>query len=339
VSRTVAIHVALATVALAACGGKKRTPPPPPPPVDAAMEVGPVVHDLGSRPPALDEPHPPMPREVRATLLEPGAAPRAVRRYALVAGPERTLTVRAEVTIHRFQLGAWTGPTALPAVTDGFAYVVAPTAAGATLALRGLPGTVAADAPATAAATDELTARWRALLERRRVTAALDASGRLADARFEDDPGAARPDVELATDELHQRLLAVMVPWPAEPIGVGARWRVVTLVRIGGAYVKQTAIYQLTALDGARATVAVELTRLAERQLLALDGLPAGAEAELIGLVRTQVGTVTVDLGAPLPVAGRFETTLSSHAQFRAGAAPPLDEVADDRAVLTLTGG
>ena len=65
-----------------------------------------VVHDLGSRPPALDEPHPPMPREVRATLLEPGAAPRAVRRYALVAGPERTLTVRAEVTIHRFQLGS-----------------------------------------------------------------------------------------------------------------------------------------------------------------------------------------------------------------------------------------
>ena len=130
-----------------------------------------------------------------------------------------------------------------------------------------------------------------------------------------------------------------MVPWPREPIGVGARWRVITLLRIGGAYVKQTATYELTALDGARATIAVALTRLAERQLLALPGLPAGAEAELIGLVREQTGTVTVDLAAPLPLAGRFETTLSSHAQFRAGAAPALDEVADDRAVLTLTGG
>ena len=55
--------------------------------------------------------------------------------------------------------------------------------------------------------------------------------------------------------------------------------------------------------------------------------------------MREQTGTVTVDLAAPLPLAGRFETTLSSHAQFRAGAAPALDEVADDRAVLTLTGG
>jgi len=330
----------LALALAAACGGDKRAAPPPPaPPPDAAMAVGPVVHDLGVRPPALDEPHPPMPSEVRATVLAPGAAPRAVRRYALADGPERTLTVRAEVTIHRFRLGAWTGPTALPAVTDGFAYRVTPTAAGATLALRGLPGAIAADAAATAAATDELTARWRALLERRRITAAIDPSGRITDVRFDDDPGAARPDVELATDELYQRLLAQVVPWPREPIGVGARWRVITLLRIGGAYVKQTATYELTALDGARATIAVALTRLAERQLLALPGLPAGAEAELIGLVREQTGTVTVDLAAPLPLAGRFETTLSSHAQFRAGAAPALDEVADDRAVLTLTGG
>ncbi|MBK9031494.1 MAG: hypothetical protein IPL61_09190 [Myxococcales bacterium] len=333
VARRATFALALAS-AVAGCGSKRRAAATPPP-ADAAV-AGPVVHDLGATPLRPDEPHPPMPQELRTTVLETGDPPRTVRRYLTTPAPERTLTVRAAITVHGYRDGAWYGPTELPAITDGFGISVE-AGASPTLVLRGLEGTVADAAPAIRASTDDVTARWRVLLERRRVAIAADARGRLGPITFVDDPDRKRADDELATDELVQRWLALAVPWPDEPIGPGARWRVVTLLRVGGAYFKQTATYKLAAVEGDRHTVEVDLTRLAERQLLDVPGLPAGATAELIGIVRSVKGTVVVTSVAPLPLSGELTSTQSTHAQFHLGPGAPIDEVTDDRATLTLT--
>ena len=325
----------VAATLVAGCGGRKRTAAVE---RDAAVDAsGPIIHQLGAPPPStpsFDEPRPPMPQPPKTTLLEPGAAPRAVSRYALVAVAERTTTVRAELTVHGFRDGAWYGPTALPAITDGFSVSVD---AGPTVVARALDVVVASstDAAATAAATAN-TARWRALLERRRVAIGTDDRGQLATVRFLDDPDRGRADDELATDELAARWQALAVPLPAEPIGVGARWRTVTRVRLGGAYFKQTGTYRLAARTGDQLSIEVEHVRLAEPQVLTVPGLPAGASAELLGIVRTARGTVDVTLASPLPARGTLAVTQSTHARFTLGPGAPIDEVSDDTAVLTI---
>ncbi|MBP8808061.1 MAG: hypothetical protein KBI14_15645 [Kofleriaceae bacterium] len=313
-----------AGLAVAACKGR-RTSAPPPPPSSADASVGPVVRELPPRPGPRPTP-PPMPRELRASLLDAGAAPRLPRRYRAAPQPERTLTVTAALTERRYQGGAWIGPVEHPPLRDGFA--VTRTADG-TLAVRGLVGAV--DAPDAAAAAP-LLARWRTLLERRRLTVAVDDRGRMSAATFTDDPDRRRPDATLAEDEFAQRWLALAVPWPDEPIGLGARWRFIHVLRVGGVYLKQTATYTLEAIADDRLTVAIELERLGEPQALDLPGAPA----ELIALRRRLTGRVTVGATDPLPLAGQLVAEQSSHARVRGVGPVPEDELTDDRATLTL---
>lgn len=315
-----------ALVAITGCGGKKRAVPRAE--RDAAVEPGPTIHDLtptAARVP-FAEPTVALPRELRATLVEPGAAPRTVRRYAPSA-ETRELRVAMTVTASGFHDGVWSQPQTLPVMTDGFGITVDATAP---IALRGLVAEIA-DGGAHVEAEAYL-GRWRALLERRRVAVATDGRGTLGAITLQDDP------TSTATrDELVQRWLGLAVPLPVEAIGVGARWRVVTILRTGGAVVKQTATYQLTAVDGAAATVAVELTRIGEQQLIEVPGLPADVTAELVALRRVVKGTLVLGPGSPLPLRGTLTSESSAHARFTSSTRAAVDEVSDDSATIVLT--
>lgn len=270
-----------------------------------------------------------MPRELRASLLEPGAAPRVARRYKIAPGDERTVAVNAVVTERRYRGGDWHGPTTRAPIVDGFA--VAGDGTGA-LAVRGLVGAVVTDASTVAPADAALLDRWRALLERRRLRVAIDERGRLGAVSFADDPDRRRADAVLAEDEFAQRWLTLAVPWPEEPIGVGARWKVVSVLRLGGVYLKQTATYALTAVAGDRATVAIDIERLGEPQALAVPGVLA----ELIALRRHTAGTVVVGGADPLPLSGELTSEQSSHVRVSDGGPVPADEITDDRATLRI---
>lgn len=323
-----ATALALAALALG-CGGKKRAPRPI---ADDAAVAGPTVRDLTppSRAP-FPEPVVAMPKELRATLLAPGAAPRAVRRYRPIA-ETRELRVTMAITASGFRNGAWSDPTALPAITEGFGIITE--AGGATVALRGLVGEVAAGGTdATRADAESYLGRWRKLLERRRLAVAVDDRGRLGAITAHDDPAGAS---DATKDELVQRWLGLAVPLPAEPIGVGARWRVVTLLRTGGAVLKQTATYTLTAADASGLTVEVELVRVGEQQLIEVPGLPADVTAELIALRREVKGTLVVGPGSPLARTGHLTSSSSAHARWT-GPTGAVDEVSDDTATVELT--
>jgi hypothetical protein len=115
-------------------------------------------------------------------------------------------------------------------------------------------------------------------------------------------------------DDEAQRLLALVVQLPAEPIGVGATWRTVDVLRQRPAIVKQTATYTLLARTATTLHLGVELVRNGQPQTLD-DG---GTKAELESLHRTLTGTIDVDLARPfftgtLELDGRMHLFLDTH--------------------------
>jgi len=161
----------------------------------------------------------------------------------------------------------------------------------------------------------------------RRLTVAVDARGQLGAIEFADDPTNARSAP--AKDELVQHLLASSVPLPAETVAPGARWQVVTVLRQGPAYVKQTATYTLVT-RGKRWTIAATIQRVGEEQTVSDASLPKGASADLIALFRQLVGSVIVDPQRPLPVGGGLTVESRLHVKIAVPGQPPVEQVLED---------
>ena len=135
-----------------------------------------------------------------------------------------------------------------------------------------------------AAEADAYLASWRKLVQDRRITLAFDQRGQFS--MTASGVPATGSGNDQTKDEVIQRLLSMIVPLPAEPVGAGARWRVVTILRQRPAYVKQTAIYTLSsAAVASKAGPAtwklhIKLTRVGEQQAIQDPLLPPGATAD-----------------------------------------------------------
>lgn len=316
---------ALAGAALAAvaCNTRQASPPDPPAPT-----VAPEPRTL-RQPVELPEPDPlALPHHVSTTVLEAGAEPRAALRYALGAGTRTYLTDTA-LTSRELAGTKWDKPVRLPRIRNGFA-VTAVADRAAPLALRPLAAEVAGE---RTPAVDRYLATWRQI-EDRRLTLALDDHGRAGALAFGDDPGAARSAAQL--DELHQRLLATTVPVPAEPVGAGATWRVVTILRQRPAIVKQTATYTLVSRDARGWKVAVELHRVGETQTVTDPDIPRDLEVELIALVRRMTGTLAVDPARPFPT-GTLAVESTLHLRMRAKSGASGERILEDTGTIELT--
>lgn len=285
----------------------------------------------------LPEPIIELPREESARLLAPGAAPRAPLRYAWRAGLPREVVLEARLRSRRLDAGVWSAVVDIPPVREGFGLDLTPaTDGGATLAFRGLVSSVVGDpGDVDRARAREYLAQFRHLIEHRRGTARVDARGRLTNVRFSDESPATAPTS--ARDEVAQRWLAVAVPLPEEPVGVGGAWRVVTVLRAGAAVVKQTAEYTLVARTADRWTIEVVVRRIGEEQLVDVPGLPRGTIAELVAMFRELKGTVEIDPSLPWPVAGALTAELRVHARFGVPDRGVVEDITEDTGALTLT--
>ena len=300
---------------VAACGSRADKPA-------AKKDAGVELHHTG----APVAPVVVLPRQDAFALLERGQDPASPLRYARAPGAVEQL-VETRLRSRHAQADAWSPWTSLD-VRDGFGVT---TAAPGPLALRPL----APESLAPSADADAYLHGWRALQDRR-LTIAVDDRGQLGTAVFNDDPRTAHSAQEL--DEIVQRLLGTLVPVPVEPVGIGARWRVVTILRQRPAVVKQTATYTLAARTAKRWTIAVDMQRIGEQQLLDDPGLPDGTTAELVALVRHYAGTVEIDPARLLPTGGSL--AIDSRMHLRVGHLPgPIyeEQVFEDEGTLGFT--
>jgi hypothetical protein len=332
--------IAIGPLALAlACSSKASSPAPgasATPREATAPAPAPHMKMLTPDIRALPEPAIALPMTESFRLLDAGAAPRAPRRYRWDRD-NREAVVEAALRSRRLTAGTWSAALAVPPVREGFGAIVEPApGGGARLSFRGLTAAVVGPADDDARArADEYLAEFRALIEHRRGTLQLDDRGRITTVAFDDVPaGGGDPR---AVDEVWQRWLAAAVPLPEEPVGTGARWRVVTVLRAGAAVVKQTAEYTLVEARPDRWIVDEDIRRIGEDQLVDGHGLPADAIAELIALFRASHGRVELTPASPWPAAGRVTTELRVHAKVGVPGQGVREDLSEDTGTLSFT--
>jgi hypothetical protein len=275
----------LIAITLCACGSKDSGSPP-------------VEHrdpQVGSGDHVLAQPPRDLPKQESFKLLDAGSGEVVALRYAL--GGDTTTTV----TMALAQVGT---------IETKFV-----TAANGVGAIRIRPGAGTADSDAGRA----YLGPWHAV-ENRVATATFDDRGELGRIGFADDPtGKASQD---AIDDVTQRLLALVVPLPVEPVGVGAQWRVVTALVQAPVVVKQTATYTLVDAH----TIKVDIRRVGEEQ-----EIPGGID--VIAAVRTYTGTVRLALDRALPAGGSLAVASTMHLR----SAQAGDQIITDQGAVTLS--
>ena len=319
-------RLVLLAILLAVACKSKSTPPPAAKDagVAATMPTTKIIQPDGVV--TLPEPVIELPRQEAFKLIAPGAAPRTKLRYRWKQEVTRQVVAQAEIRSRRLTSGTWSAPTTSPPLDEGFAVTLAPaTGGGATVLLRGMPTTTQGG---------DAAARWKALVENKRAQMPIDDRGQVGTVVLAEDPSGAAS--RASTDEIVQRWLTATVPLPAEPVGKGARWKVVTVLRSGEAVIKQTAEYTLVEVRKNGWVLDVSNKRVAEQQTMIPAGMPRGTLAELVALFRILEGRVTVAPDMPWAT-GALTAELRVHGRLAVPGAPVEEHVTEDTGTIRLS--
>jgi hypothetical protein len=112
-------------------------------------------------------------------------------------------------------------------------------------------------------------------------------------------------------EQMQQSFAQMGAPFPEEPIGIGARWTVSTLILQQGMRVNQVATYELTELGAGKGKTHIKLTQLAPRGPVKPPGLPMDVRAELLGMSAKGAGDMSFDLTRSVP-----EGEIKTHAKL-----------------------
>lgn len=106
------------------------------------------------------------------------------------------------------------------------------------------------------------------------------------------------------TEQAIVKLTSLPVVFPTEEIGEGAVWTVESRVT-GETSMLQVTTYTLESFDGSVATVSVDVEQRPSLGALSLEGTGSDQETlDVLSSTTESEGTLTVDLGQPLPVSG-----------------------------------
>lgn len=224
-------------------------------------------------------------------LLEPGAAPLAVLRYAFPANQTQNVTITAtgamdvtkDGTQRTFPMPTLTMPVSLAPGKKGVVY-------------RWLKGTF------TTSPEDLQTAHIMSALEGSSGTMVMaeDQRGVITNmllAAGPNDKGAAQGKLEnrsLIAMEMGKGVLSLLeVPLPVEPIGVGGRWQVERIAVRGIVSIRQFTTFTLVARQGNRLELSYRVGG---------DWDPgSGLKREELRLAVSGSGTCVLDLTRPMP--------------------------------------
>lgn len=219
--------------------------------------------------------------ETSVELLDAGAAPLAPLRLQFREGDTTTATLTVDLEVSQTSSGT-RQELDTPAVRE----VVTLTVDGVVNreALVSLAFTEAAVVRTDTDLSDAEAAvidQQLAALEGIRGSGRITELGELTSFRYE-LPDDLDQGVRTTLERTRSELDALALPLPAEPVGVGARWRAIATSRIGGFPLRQETTYELTGIDGGTVRYTAEVRQFAEDQDVALDDLPSGTTSHLV---------------------------------------------------------
>ena len=223
-----------------------------------------------------------MSMNIQVTLEDPGAEPR----QALVFKPRAGAVTTTEMTQHIAMSMVVKGQSmAMPPqdmVTTQRCTVSAPDAAGNT---RVHTEVVDVSSPAGAAAGNALTGMAFDLV--------VSPAGRVTGVEV---TGGGDPMVSEMVGRMSKEAMQSVATFPADPVGVGARWTTEAEVGMAGIPFIAETTSTLRSLTDARADLDVTIQIRAGDSQLQFPGLPPDAKLDLTKLVGTGTGTQSVDL-------------------------------------------
>ncbi len=128
----------------------------------------------------------------------------------------------------------------------------------------------------------------------------------------------AGPEIQEMAANMEKQLNQLAAPLPAEPVGVGAKWQVDSVVTDNGMKIDQTAVYTLQRREGNRVELAVAITQSAKDQTVKT---PQG-DAKLSTLSTSGTGTSSLDLTLLLPIEAKSDTQSDVSMNMDMGGSP-----------------
>jgi hypothetical protein len=126
---------------------------------------------------------------------------------------------------------------------------------------------------------------------------AVTADGRTTENRV--DVSDLEPTSRAVLDQLIPQLQAV-TPFPEQPVGAGAKWRVTEQLTLGGAALTKQTDMRLVRSESNEVELVMRVTQTGARGPIKLPGVPAGVDVTVRSWRGTGKGTQTLDLTAPL---------------------------------------
>ncbi len=223
------------------------------------------------------------------TLVSPGEDPRELLRTAYPAGTVQQVTLQ---TAYHIQQQINTEPLrdfSPPALTIPMTATAGATDVDVTV------GDVTSPDPAMSKAVSQADGSHAGL-----AMSELGAITELRLAPAPDTPNSARAALEQAFYQAVYRSIA----FPDAPIGIGAVWTVRQEIT-GGVALDQVTTATLISRDGNRLTIGLQVGQTPKNKVWALPN-DAGS-LDITDYEMSGAGTITVDLGLPLPVSGSIE--------------------------------
>ncbi len=123
------------------------------------------------------------------------------------------------------------------------------------------------------------------------------------------------PTLAQLQQSMHQSMRQMSVPFPAEPVGVGAEWQTLQMLA-GETTLYQVIAFELLSLDGPMLTLGMTVEQFSPQQDMPLPPeTHAGVRGELVSLEGSGTGEMIVDLRSPVP---RSRMSVATDTKMRA---------------------
>ena len=115
--------------------------------------------------------------------------------------------------------------------------------------------------------------------------------------------------IKQSMEGMQNAMSQLSMPLPAEPVGVGGKWRVVQNVNANGLHIKQTSVLEIKELNDRGFSMNVTVAQAAEPQEVKNNALLPGTKINLKSLQSTGNGTTSFDLSSIFPLQSSVTTT------------------------------
>lgn len=242
----------------------------------------------------------------RVHLLDPGADPRTPLRYAFQPAASNGLEMGLSMTLEVAQDGRSMPPQKVPRIVTLMELVTGTQAAA---------GVMGIDATIQKVSVDDDSGVGKQIAER--LLPALQGiqglslhyevtpEGRMKQSNSKVPEEMKRNPAFAGTlSQMTQSLESMIAPFPDEPVGVGARWEVLSRFDSSGTELVQWSTFVLRERDDKQVKLASEVVQAAAKAEVTPPNLPPGITAKLKAFASGGKGESTIELSFPAPRVG-----------------------------------